>query len=246
MSNEAHVLELLPAYALGVLDADETAQVEAHLPECDTCQVELREIEAITNDIPLALVEVSPPSSIRQQLMARIERPQAKIEPASEPSFWQQIMNVFRQNKAIAYSQLALFVAVLILLASTLILWQQRNELRSESEPGRLQAIRLTSTGIIPEAEGYMTVSGDGLSGAIILDQVPELGEDQQYQLWLVKDGERTSAALLSVDELGYGGGRVRAPESLFNYVRAEVTIETAEGSSEPTTDVILSAPLFP
>jgi anti-sigma-K factor RskA len=246
MSNEDLIIELLPAYALGALDAGEVEQVESHLPECAACRAELREIEAITNDLPLALAEVEPPASIRQQLIARVTVPQKENMPLQEPSYWKQIGAAFRQHKAIAFSQLVLLALVLILLASSLLLWQQVNELDSGAEPGRLQAIHLSSTGVFPAADGYLTVSGDGLSGAIILDQVPQLEEDQSYQLWLVKDGVRTSAALLSVDELGYGGGRVNAPESLFNYALAEVTIEAAEGSPQPTTDIILSAPLFP
>ena len=81
---------------------------------------------------------------------------------------------------------------------------------------------------------------------AVILDQLPQLEEERQYQLWLARDGERTSGAVLSVDELGYGGGRVRAPEALFNYAWAEVTIEAAGGSPQPTSDVILKGLLFP
>jgi anti-sigma-K factor RskA len=119
------------------------------------------------------------------------------------------------------------------------------NELESQPEPGQMQAIPLDSTGLIPNADGYLVISADGLSGALVLDQLPQL-DDQEYQLWLVKDGERTSGALLSVDELGYGGGRVNAPERLFNYAWAEVTIETAGVSPQPTGDVILKAPLFP
>ena len=246
MSNEDHIVDLLAAYALGALDAGEVEQVQAHLAGCASCQAELREIEAVTNDLPLALAEIEPPPSLQQQLMARVAPPQTITEPAPEPTFWQQITAVFQQNKAFAYSQVALIALVLVLLAGTLLLWQQVNELSSGPQPGRLQAVHLVSTGIIPDADGYITVSGDGLSGAIILDKVPELDEEQIYQLWLVKDGERVSAALISVDELEYGGGRVRAPESLFNYELAEVTIETAEGSPQPTTEVILSAPLFP
>lgn len=246
MSNDDHVVELLAAYALGALDDAEVAQVEAHLPGCAACRAELREIEAITNDLPLAIAEVNPPASVQQQLWANINPPQTEMVHQKRPSLWQQMIATYKQHRAIAFSQLALLALVLILFTSTILLWQQANKLSSATQRGRLQAIHLNSTGVIPDADGYLTVSGDGLSGAIILDQVPQLAEDQQYQLWLVKDGMRVSAALLSVDELGYGGGRVNAPESLFNYSSAEVTIEPVDGSSQPTTDVLLTAELFP
>lgn len=246
MSNEQHVIELLPAYALGASAAFEIEQVETHLPECDACQAELAVIQEITDDLPLAIEQVEPAAALRQQLLSRIQPSVAMPEATLKISGLRQLTAVFRQHKAPAFSQLALLALVVVLLITNVLLWQRMNELESGPEPGRMMAIQLNSTGVIPNADGYITVSGDGLSGAIILDQVPQLEEDQQYQLWLVKDGERISAALLSVDELGYGGGRVRAAKSLFKYAWAEVTIETAGGNSQPTTDVILRAPLFP
>jgi hypothetical protein len=204
----------------------------------------------ITESLPLALEEIEPPLAIRQQLMARIQTTEATIpdllQPSSGPSLWQQITAVFRLHKNFTLSYFALCGLVVILFISNVLLWQQINKLESGPEPGRTMAIRLNSTSVIPAADGYITISGDGLSGAIVLDRLPQLQQDQQYQLWLVKDEQRTSAALLSVDELGYGARRVRAPESLFNYAWAEVTIEAAGGNAQPTTAVILNAPLFP
>jgi anti-sigma-K factor RskA len=241
MSNDHHILELLPAYTLGALETDEAEQVALHLSHCAACQAEWRALQAVTDDLPLALEQVEPPARLRQELMARVGR----VETPLRPSFWQEITAVFRQHKALAFSQLALIGLAVVLLISNILLCQQVNELESQPEPGQMQAIPLDSTGLIPNADGYLVISADGLSGALVLDQLPQ-SDNQEYQLWLVKDGERTSGALLSVDELGYGGGRVNAPEQLFNYAWAEVTIETAGGSPQPTGDVILKAPLFP
>jgi anti-sigma-K factor RskA len=246
MTNHDHVFELLPAYALGVLVDSEVELVESHLPVCSSCREELREFEEITGDLALAITDVDPRPELRQELMARISASQTIAAAPPKPSFLQALAGAFRQNKAVAFSQLVLIALVLILAASTLLLRQRINDQPADRDAGRLQAIRLQGTGAIPDAQGILTVSGDGLSGAIVLDQVPQLEEDQTYQLWLVKGDERISAALLAVDELGYGGGRVRAPENLFNYSMAEVTIEPQEGSPQPTTDVILSARLFP
>jgi anti-sigma-K factor RskA len=246
MLNEHQVIEMLPAYALEALEVDEAGQVEAHLAECETCRAELRALQAITDDLPLAIEEIKPPAGIHERLMARIETPAATALSSDQSSRWQHLIAVFRRPRAMAYSQLALLSLVVILLISNFLLWQQVKGLESSSGPDRMLAIHLDSTGLIPAADGILNISADGLSGAIILDQLPQLDEEQQYQLWLVKDGQRTGAALISVDELGYGGNRVRAPQPLFNYSWAEITIETAGGSPQPTSDIILKAPLFP
>jgi anti-sigma-K factor RskA len=170
---------------------------------------------------------------------------QLENTPPSRPqSVWQQLLVLFREHKLVAASQLALLVLALVFLTTTIMLWNDASELQTAQQQGRMSAVRLNSTGVIPAAEGYLTLSGDRLSGGITLDQVPELGESRQYQLWLVKGGVRTSAALLSVDERGYGGGRVHAPEPLSHYSTAEVTIEPAGGSPQPTSDVIMTAEL--
>ena len=138
-----------------------------------------------------------------------------------------------------------MLLLILLLAASNLILWQRVNQLELNPGPGSMQAIPLVNTGIYPDATGFLIISADGLSGALIVDELPQLGEDKTYQLWLLRDGESASGALFSVDELGYGGTRVRAPESLFNYASAIITIEPVDGSHYPTTDQLLTVPLF-
>jgi hypothetical protein len=138
-----------------------------------------------------------------------------------------------------------MLLLILLLLASNLFLWRRVNQLEASIGPGRMQAIPLVNTGVYPEATGFLIVSADGLSGAVVVDELPQLGEDKTYQLWLMRAGESASGATFSVDELGYGGARVRAPESLFNYSSAIITIEPVDGSPYPTSDRLLTAPLF-
>lgn len=246
MLKEDHVSELIPAYALGALDRNEAREVEAHLPGCPDCRAELRQMEMIAHDLPLGILEEAPPADLRRQLQERIAPKTAAVPVRAKPSAWQEIMAVFRRHKALTFSAAALVGLLFVLLASTIVLWQQVNDLQSGPQPGTLQAVPLSSTGTLPQAQGYITISWDGLSGAIVLDRVPQLPEEQLYTLWLVRDGQRVMAAQLGVDELGYGGGRVNPPRPLFDYEAAEVTIEAAEGSEQPTSPVILGAPLFP
>jgi anti-sigma-K factor RskA len=74
---------------------------------------------------------------------------------------------------------------------------------------------------------------------------LPPLEAGKEYQLWLIRDGQRTSGAVFSTDENHYGGTRIRAPLSLLEYSAVGITIEPEGGSSQPTGTQVLSGPLF-
>jgi anti-sigma factor RsiW len=48
MSEVTHVLDLLPAYALGSLEEPEARRVVEHLAICAACRMELAEFEGLT------------------------------------------------------------------------------------------------------------------------------------------------------------------------------------------------------
>ena len=52
MKIEEHVYDLLPAYALNSLDEEEKIIVEAHLVDCETCQLELESYKQVVDDLP--------------------------------------------------------------------------------------------------------------------------------------------------------------------------------------------------
>jgi anti-sigma factor RsiW len=50
MPDESHVLDLLPAFALGSLEADEALQVEEHLVSCWICRRESSAFQTIASN----------------------------------------------------------------------------------------------------------------------------------------------------------------------------------------------------
>ena len=51
MSDDAHVLDSLPAYALGSLDAGEARRVEEHLLSCLVCRNESQAFQAVAEQL---------------------------------------------------------------------------------------------------------------------------------------------------------------------------------------------------
>jgi len=244
MSDAEHedILELIPAYALNCLDAEETAMVSQHLPGCEICQAELVAYEAVVDLMPLAAPDARPSPALKGRLLAQI-----KSEPATdratppapskpERSWGQQISEAFQNLLTGPRWRPVGVMVVIALVVSNVILWQQLNT----PDPNAWQRVRLTGTEIVPEARGIIYISADGRNGTFIVDQLPPLDTDQQYQLWLIQDGQRTSGAVFSVDDDGYRGLQIESPHPLQDYESFGITIEPAGGSPQPTGERVL------
>ncbi|HKZ02469.1 MAG TPA: anti-sigma factor [Pyrinomonadaceae bacterium] len=239
MPDETHVFDLLPVYALGSLDADEADQVEEHLLSCWICRSESHAFQTIAEQLSLALPPVTPPADLRERLMQRIQvahAPQRIPDHAVRRPLLDRLLPVWG---------LASLACIIFLGAFSLALWQRVNHLEFVTSPGGMRAIPLSGTNEVPDATGFVIVGADGRNGALVVDALPPLGEDRQYQLWLIRDGERTSGAVFSTDEQSYGGTRIKAPNSLLEYSAIEITIEPADGSPHPTGMVVLDGLLF-
>ena len=70
---EAAVLEMLPAYVLGALEADEMLAVDDYLAAHPALLVRLAELEATADQLALAAPEVEPPARAKAGLMARVQ-----------------------------------------------------------------------------------------------------------------------------------------------------------------------------
>jgi len=85
-------VELVSAYALGVLDRDERVPFEAHLATCWICTRELAEFRRVTAAIALGETHVAPPDELRARVMtaamgAAASQPTVVAAvPAAEPA----------------------------------------------------------------------------------------------------------------------------------------------------------------
>jgi anti-sigma-K factor RskA len=238
MSDEAHILDLLPAYAIGSLDADELQRVEEHLLSCWICRDESSAFRALADELSLAVPVAEPSRDLKDRLMQRVQsaRPQPRVSrPEFTRPFWERLLPAWG---------LASLLLIVGLAASSFILWQRINHLEFATAPGGMRAVPLSATDAAPRATGFVLISADGDDGALVVDGLPPLGESQQYQVWLVQDGQRTSGAVFSTDEKSYGGTRLRAPRSLLEYAAVGITIEPTGGSSAPTGVEVLAGPL--
>jgi anti-sigma-K factor RskA len=239
MSEETHVLDLLPAYALDSLEADEVRRVEEHLSACLICRNESNAFQTVAHQLSFAAPDALPSPELKNRLLQRVQatRPQPRATvPVPSRSWLERLLP--------AWSLASLFF-ILVLGGFSLSLWQRVDRLEYATSPGGMRAVPLTASDATSEATGYVLISADGQDGALVVDGLPPLGENQQYQLWLTREGQKTSGAIFSTDENDYGGTRIRVPRSLLEYSSVGVTIEPTGGSPQPTGPRVLGGPLF-
>jgi anti-sigma-K factor RskA len=237
MVMQGHVVELLPGYALGCLDEEEEKQVLDHLAACAQCLDELQGFQEVVTQLPAAMKMADPPPELKAKIMGRVAPAGVPMTGERKASAWERFLATMRQS-APAWGVVGLLL-ILILGVGNLFQWQRLNAIESASQ-AMLETIPMSGTEYRPNATGLLVVSRDGKRGALVVDGLMDLSDDQEYQLWLIRDGQRTDGGTFSVNETGYGILWVRSDEPLDSFPEFDVTIEPEGGSPQPTGDKVL------
>lgn len=186
--------ELLGAFALDALDADEANAVDVHLRSCPQCRAEVadyRETAAL-----LAFGGVEAPPGIWEKIQASLEEAPPKLELARvipiPQSRWRTVGARMTAAAAIVISVVALGVAVLR---------------PDQTSSGHSIDAQIAAAAVDPKAVHVNLVSstGDGSLKVVLLDgrayiadhSLPTLGQDQTYQLWGQKGDTFVSLGVL-------------------------------------------------
>jgi len=226
-----HPTDNLPAYALGSLEDAERHSVERHLAGCATCRLEVAALQDAAAQLAFSAEQVDPPIRLKQQILNRIE---PKPTPAGKHGFMGWLSRLQPAWGPVGMA------AILLLVLSNFILWGQVRDRNQSATRNSFQVVSFLSTTTDKDARGVMVVTENGRFGTLVVDGLTELDASQQYQIWLIKDGQRTDGGVFSVDKWGYGAMVIRAPDPLGDYTSFGVTIEPVGGSPSPTGDKVL------
>jgi anti-sigma-K factor RskA len=93
-------------------------------------------------------------------------------------------------------------------------------------------------------AQGVVYAPTGSQIGLLCVYDMPALPEDQTYQVWLIKDGQRESGGLFRVSQDGFGVLMLRPTRPLREYSAVGITVEPAGGSPGPTSPRVLGGSL--
>ncbi len=257
---DKHVIKLLPAHALGILGEDEAHMVNSHLAECSQCRQELNDYQQVVEHLPLAAPQKDPSPQLKSQLMRRVAGTKTdETEIAEDGTMTDTSRSVSAAGQRTPGSSIgdairawlagpvwrpvALILIVILLAGNVFLLLDTTSEPDSPAIqptfPWRRPVV-MAGTELAPEAVGILYISVDGVNGTLVVDGLPVLAADQQYQLWLNTEEVKDSGAVFSVNEAGYRGIELESPLPLENYETFGITIEPVGGSLAPTGERVL------
>ncbi len=233
------MIDLLPGFALGILDEKESESVLEHLGVCAVCRLELSHYEDITQSLGLAAPLVEPPAGLKQKVLDKargtIASQSERVPPTQVPSWGSRVSKFVLSWRALAV------LLVVVLFSSNVLMWRQISLLKAAPAQTDFGLVRMTGVGAYAGATGVLIVSPNGSDGTLVAAGLKPLDSNHQYQLWLTKDGQRTSGGLFQVSADGYGSLWIYSEQPLDSYAQFGVTIEPSGGSPAPTGEKVLA-----
>jgi anti-sigma-K factor RskA len=216
--------ELLGPYVLGELTAGEERELERHLEECPECRNELESIRH-THELLRKEAATAPPPELKDRVLV-----QATSETPARSGV--------RRRLLVPAAVALLVVAVLgvgLLLAFL-----------DNSSAG----LPLTATALAPGASGVVRgePAGENIRIELEVRGLPELGEDEYYEMWYYSEeedgGARISCGAFRTAPEGQTIVNFTTPLNAREYPEIEVTREPDDGDPASSGEAVLEGDL--
>jgi anti-sigma-K factor RskA len=254
MARHAEARDLLGAFALGALDAQEAAAVRAHLATCAECQAEIALLWSAVDALPELVEPMDPPPELRGRIATAIledasapQTPPAPLSiaspapaaapPAPERRLAEPIRPAAWWSRATPWVAAA---AILLLVSGGLLAWNLRLQQQIAAVPTP-ETIALAPTDAAPDAGGHVTYLPDENLLLLNVQNLPALESGQVYEVWLL-DQEGVPSPVGVFDQATDQHAIVA---DRGQYTTLAITAEPGPlGSEAPTGEIVATAPL--
>jgi anti-sigma-K factor RskA len=212
--------EFLGPYVLGELSTQEVRELERHLPECFECQEELDDVRWAHKQLR-EMTAVSPPPELKGRVLSKV---------TTHASGSQRRWKTWIPAAALA---LAAFLGGVLFLAIS---------------GGSGEVTALSSTDLAPGAAGEILLAEAGEEENVRVELevrgLPELGEEEYYELWFVEGDEHMSGGTFRAKREGRTVIDLTAPANIRSYPVVGITRESDDGDPRPSGDQVLGGNL--
>lgn len=215
-----HPEDAIAAYALGVLDADERAGLEAHLAGCAACRAELERHEAVVGALGFTAAPVAPGTGLRASLLAEIRQADSAAAPAPRRFGLPTI--------ALAAAAIVAIVSIAVLAILLARTMDERNDARvAEQEIAEYLASGGTLSPLVPAADaaadvqpghGSLAVGPSQDQAMLVVHGLAPSGGGRRYMAWAERNGDRVRLGEVRVNDQGVGWLVLTAPEPMSAY----------------------------
>lgn len=199
----ADAAELLGAYALDALDADEREAVERHLEVCPRCRAEVADHRTVASFMGSAGGPA--PDGLWDRIAGSLEEAPPELRLAPVVPLRERRSVSVRVGAAAA----ALAAGVIGVLGAEVVhLNHQVDHVAASDRTNTALMSAATHALANPDAQRVSMRSPDGSvtaqvavlpdgTGFLVADRLPALASDRTYQLWALADGQKISAGVL-------------------------------------------------
>jgi len=247
--------DLIEAYAFGTLESEEADAVEAHLDSgCPECVARYRIAAEVSAQLATALPQEDPAPHVKEKLFQKIRG--ARSPKAARPDR----AKIIPLNTALGWGTAALAAAALLLM----VVWSNgmRSELRQIKSGMMIGVEELADMRErLDEYENHSVVLGGmdmrfidlvnyhadvDANGTVAIDttddilvvyvfNLPQMPEDQEYHLWMVRDEQPVDCGSFAVDGDGCAVIEVEDLVAEDRILELTVTAEPLGAAPKPT-----------
>jgi anti-sigma-K factor RskA len=250
---------ILEAYALGELSEQERYEVENYLDSHPEIRTELNQIEEIQEQL-LMQAAIRPRDTVKAQLFARIDqqapagRSVSMAPPSSESSVWKfaaaASITVALVSSYLAYnyydrwrstqSDLTELIAQNQRVASDYNQVNQRldkieSDIKVIDNPA-FKRVVMKGTPNAPTATAYVYWNEDTREVYLSVQNMKQLAQENQYQLWAIVDGKPVDAGVFDGT---IAGGLLKMKDIGSGAALFAVTVEPRGGKPAPTLETM-------
>ncbi|HRA48966.1 MAG TPA: anti-sigma factor [Thermomicrobiales bacterium] len=235
--------DLLPDYAMGLLDSADVMLVATHLGDCPDQAAHLLVLDDAFAMIGLAANEQEPTPGLWHRISASLTPDSAQIAsatrsaPANGTTFGDRAMRIPRWAGALAA------ILLVALISSTIGLgYAVRHQPAKASPLESTMATYMTSGGtVIPLASKAAPAdfewSGKGalivapnMPPLLVVDNCDAMNKEATYVVWLAVADQRTPMGKIYVDSKGRGMLTITGIDSLTNYDMIGISVKMDDG----------------
>ncbi len=263
--------ELLAAYALNAIGAQDGRALGEHLATCEDCRAELSALRETSALLSHAAPLDAPGEHVRAQIMSQIRTDRSQTQttaakvlpmPARHVSVWPAVL---RMAAAIAFVALLLGVIVLWhrdarrqneLAQLAQRLENQQNEQARDRElmDRQKEALALLSSaagkkillaGTEAAEKARATLMFDEKTGRAMLmtEGLPVTSSDKAYEVWFIPKGQKPMPGrVFTVDQAGHAMIMDQMPAEAMKDSVIAITVEPKSGSQTPTMPIYLAS----